>query len=361
MITTNTLRRLWLCAFVTLLVALPFHQVSARVRLENICTLQGQQEVRLTGLGLVVGLTGTGDGARNLPTIRALQAALARMNSPVAPGDLKNGDSVAVVMVETTIPRTGLRRGQTVDCFISSIMGAKSLRGGRLLSTPLTSVNVNDDTVWGLAGGAVVIEDISRSTTGRIIQGANMQRDATPLFVQQQQGGTITLQIDPSHASFWTASEVARVVNTEFSFEVSGQQVARPLTPNSVEVTVPPQYRTSPVDFVAQVLDVGIDLPNTQAKVIINDRTGTVIVTGEVEISPVVITHKSFSIEIAPDELLGPGPFVGLTEGQGRQSPQQLKQLVDALNQLRVPAADIIAIIRELHATGKLHAELVDR
>lgn len=334
---------------------------AGRVRLENICTLHGQQEVRLTGLGLIVGLSGTGDGARNLPTIRALQAALMRMNSPVAPGDLKNGDSVAVVMVEVTIPRTGLKRGQTVDCFVSSIMGAKSLRGGRLLSTPLTSVNVRDETVWGLASGAVIIEDIARATTGRIVQGVNMQRDATPLFLQQQQGGSITLQIDPNHASFWTSSEVARVVNGEFSFEVGGKQVARPLTPNSVEVVIPPQYRETPVDFIAQVLDVGIDLPNTQAKVIVNSRTGTVIVTGEVQISPVVISHKSFSIEVGPDELLGPGPFVAMVDGQSRQSPQQLKQLVDALNQLRVPAADIIAIIRELHATGKLHAELVDR
>ena len=332
-----------------------------RVRLENICTLQGQQEVRLTGIGLVVGLTGTGDGAKNIPTVRALQAALLRMNSPVAPGDLRNADNVAVVMVECTIPRTGLRRGQTVDCFVSAVMGAKSLRGGRLLSTPLTSVHVRDETVWSLCSGAIVIEDISRSTTGRIIHGSSMQRDATPLFLKQQQGTIVTLMIDPNHASFWTSSEVARVVNSEFSFEVGGQQVARPLTPNSVEVQIPQQYRESPVDFVAQVLDVGIDLPNTQAKVILNSRTGTVIVTGEVEISPVVITHKSFSIEIGPDEVQGPGPFVGLVEGQGRQSPQQLKQLVDALNQLRVPSEDIIAIIRELHATGKLHAELVER
>jgi flagellar P-ring protein precursor FlgI len=98
--------------------------------------------------------------------------------------------------------------------------------------------------------------------------------------------------------------------------------------------------------------------------VVINSRTGTIIVTGEVEVSPVMISHKSFSIEVGPDESLGgaaPGPFVGFVDGQGRQSPQQLKQLLDALNQLRVPAADIMAILRELHATGKLHAELVER
>ncbi|MDX1969142.1 MAG: flagellar basal body P-ring protein FlgI [Planctomycetaceae bacterium] len=338
----------------------PTLPVDARVRLENICTLQGQQEVRLTGLGLVVGLDKTGDGGKNLPTIRALQAALSRMNSPTGPADLKNGDNVAVVMVEATIPRSGLRKGQAVDCYVSAVMGAKSLRGGRLLSTPLTSIHVRDETVWGLAGGKIIGEGVSAATTGRINQGVTMQRDATPLFLKQQSGTSITLMIDPNHASFWTSSEVSRVVNSEFSFEVGGQQVARPLSPNAVEVLIPPQYQETPVDFVAQVLDIGIDVPHTQAKVILNSSTGTVIVTGEVEISPVVISHKSFRIEIGgPDPSLS-GPFVGIIEGQGRQSPQQLEQLVKALNQLRVPSDDIISIVRELHATGKLHAELLD-
>jgi flagellar P-ring protein FlgI len=335
--------------------------VAARVRLENLCTVQGQQEVRLTGLGLVVGLTGTGDGAKNVSTVRALAAALSRMNSPVNPADLRNADSVAVVMVEATIPRAGLKKGQTIDCFISTVMGAKSLRGGRLLSTPLTTVHLRDEAVWGLAAGAVIVEDVARSTTARIVQGVSMSRDATPLFLQQQAGSSITLMIDPYHASFWTAAEVARVVNSEFSFQAGGKDIANPTNPTAVVVMIPPAYEETPVDFVAQVLDVGIDIPTTQAKVILNNRTGTVIVTGEVEISPVVITHKSFSIEVGDELQSTSGPFVGLIEGQGRQSPQQLKQLVDALNQLQVPSIEIIAIIRELHATGKLHAELVER
>jgi flagellar P-ring protein precursor FlgI len=336
----------------------------ARVRLENLCTVQGQQEVRLTGMGLVVGLQGTGDGAKNVATIRAMRAALTRMNAPVSELDIRNADSVALVMIEAVIPRTGLRRGQKIDCFVSSVLGAKSLRGGRLLSAPLTTVDTRSEVVVGLAGGAITVEDIARSTTGKIVQGVDLQQNVTGLFLQQQQGPTVTLLIDPHHASFWTASEIARVINVEFSFEVGGQQVARPVNPGVVEVAIPPQYRETPVDFIAQMLDVGMEIPTTQARVIVNSRTGTVIVTGEVEISPVIISHKSFSVEVGPVDPFGgapPGPFVGLIEGQGRQSPQQLKQLVDALNQLRVPAADIIAIIRELHATGKLHAELIDR
>jgi flagellar P-ring protein precursor FlgI len=102
-------------------------------------------------------------------------------------------------------------------------------------------------------------------------------------------------------------------------------------------------------------------VPHTQARVVLNPKTGTVIVTGEVELSPVVIAHKSFSVEIGDGGPPPPGPFVGIVEGQGRQSPQQLKQLVESLNQLRVPTEDIVSIIRELNETGKLHAELIEK
>jgi flagellar P-ring protein precursor FlgI len=334
----------------------------ARVRLEHLCTVQGQQEVRLTGVGLVTGLKGTGDGAKSLSTIRALRAALTRMNQPVLEVDLKNADSVAMVMIEATIPRTGLRRGQKIDCLVSTLLGAKSLRGGRLLSAPLTTVDVRNDVVVALAAGAILIDDVTHPTAGRIVQGVDVRQDVNTLFLSQQSGPTVTLLIDPHHASFYTASEIANVVNREFTFEVNGQQIAHPLGPAVVELQVPPQYRDNPVEFIAQVLDIGIDIPHTQARVILDSKTGTVIVTGEVEISPVVIAHKSFTIEVSGGDLpAAPGPFVAITEGQSRQSPQQLKQLVDALNQLRVPAEDIIAILRTLHQTGKLHAELIER
>lgn len=354
---------LWLLGVVMAIVALNPGTVEARPRLENICTVQGQQEVRLHGLGLVTGLApGSGDG-KNVPTIRALRAALNNMNLPALDTDLKNADSVAIVMVEATIPRTGLRRGQKIDARVSTVMGAKSLRGGTLLSTPLTSSSFREELVIAVAGGMLTVEDPQRPTTAKVSNGVDMQQEVQALFLSQQQGSLVTLLIDPNHASFWTSSEVARVVNGEFTFESGGKQIARPVGPNVVEVTVPPQYRESAVDFIAQVLDIGIDVPTTQARVILNPRTGTVIVTGEVEISPVVIAHTNFSVEVGPDAFgAPPGAFVGLVEGgQSRQSPQQLKQLVDALNQLRVPAADIISIIRELHSSGKLHAELIER
>ncbi|HET6424233.1 MAG TPA: flagellar basal body P-ring protein FlgI [Planctomycetaceae bacterium] len=353
----------WLCLTFAALLACGSATVQAKPRLENICTIQGQQEVRLHGLGLVTGLApGSGDGTKSAPTVRALRAALTRLNLPVTEAELKNGDSVAVVTVEATIPRTGLRRGQKIDARISA-MGAKSLRGGTLLATPLTSTMVRNDLMIGVAGGLLNIEDGTRPTTAKIPNGVDLHQDVQTLFLTQQKGPLVTLLIDPNHASFWTASEVARVINQDLRIESSGKQFARPVGPNVVELTVPPQYSDSAVDFIAQVLDIGIDVPTTQARVILNPRTGTVIVTGEVEISPVIIAHTNFSVEVGNDPLSpAPQPFVGMIEGgQSRQSPQQLKQLVEALNQLRVPAADIISIIRELHNSGKLHAELIER
>lgn len=342
--------------------ALP-DSAQARVRLEHICTIQGQQEVRLTGMGLVVGLPGTGDGAKNASTVRALAAAMTRLQHPITEQEIRNADNVAVVLVEATIPRTGLRRGQKIDGFVSAILGAKSLKGGRLLSTPLTTNVVGSNVAVALAGGAVHVEDAARPTGAKVVQSVDLQTDVTSLFVNQLKGDIITLMIDPTHASFWTASEVARVINTEFSFESGGKDLARAVSPAAVELNLLGEYRDRPVEFLAEVLEVGIDIPQTAARVVLNSRTGTVIVTGEVEISPVVINHKSFSIEVTGEPVAPTvgGPFVPVTEGDGRQSPQKLQQLVTALNQLRVPTTDIIEIIRELHVSGKLHAELVDR
>ncbi len=332
----------------------------ARVRLENICTVQGQQEIKLVGYGLIVGLPGTGDGARNDETVQAMRAALARLNHPTE-GKLKQADNVAIVVVEASIPRSGIRRGQKIDGYISSLFGAKSLRGGRLLSTPLTTVDGRNQAAVAVATGAVTVEDVKLATTARLASGVDVLRDVTSMFVKQGQDDLITLLIDPAKASFWTSSEVANVINAEFTFEAEGRKIAKAVGPGAVEVSIPKIYREQPVEFVAQVLEVGVDNPHTQARVILNATSGTVMVTGEVEISPVVITHKNFNIEIGDEAEATGGRFFAVAEGQNRQSPVQLQQLQSALNQLRVPPADIIAIIRELHATGKLHAELIDK
>ncbi len=343
---------------VTVAVLAP-QKARARVRLENICSIYGQKEVKLTGLGLVVGLNGTGDGGKNRPAMRALSKVLMHMNLPADPDELRDAKNVAVVLIEATIPKTGLRRGQRIDCHVSSVMGAKSLRSGRLLIAPLQTADVGDDTVVALASGPISIEDATSPTTGIIPGGATLEAGFVSPFVNKERGHLVTLLLDASHSSFHTSSEVARVINDDNKFETEGRLIARAIEPGVIEVMIPKQYRAVPVDFVSQLLDVGIDNPHTQARTVVNPRTGSVVVTGEVEISPVVISHKNLTVRVG-SSFPGGGPpasesFVLLSQ-QGRQPTQQLQQLVESLNQLQVPNKDVIAIIRELYSTGKLHA-----
>ena len=344
-------------AISALLVALLPQQAHARVRLDSICSVYGQREVKLTGLGLVVGLNGTGDG-KNLTMMRALASALRQMNSPVSgPDDLKDAKNAAIVLIEATVPKAGLRRGQNLDCYVSSIFGAKSLRGGRLLVTPMETADVNNDVAVGLASGAVTIEDDAAQATGMIPGGISLLEDFVSHFIDVGRGNVVTLLLDAPHTSFHAASEVARMINTEFMY-TSQTQLAKAVGPGVVEVTLAEQYRGAPVEFIAEVLSVGIDNPHSQARVVVNTKTKTVVVTGEVEISPVTITHPKLTVVVGADEQgapATPGRFATL-EPQAAQSQQQLKQLVSALDQLRVPPDDIINIIRELHRSGKLHA-----
>jgi flagellar P-ring protein precursor FlgI len=351
---------------VAALLAILAGPAQARPKLESICTVAGQQEVRLIGMGLVTGLKGTGDGGKFLPMINALGMALRKLDNPASGApDLKEVNNVALVLIEATVPPNGIRRGQRIDCFVNSIGAAKSLRGGRLMVSPLGSQVITDERVMGLASGAVLVEDAAVPTSGKIASGVVVTEDVINDFVQNNQ---LTLLLDRDHASFRSASEVALAVNADMSFESKGEPLAFARSPGVVEVLIPPQYRQDPLRFIAQVLDVQIDNPHTQARVVVNAKAGTVIVTGEVEISPVAISHKNLSLTIGtaedqaaaqPAEPVPGVGFVAITDQQSRQAPQKLKQLIDALNQLRVPTSDVIDILKDLHRAGKLHAELI--
>ena len=138
-------------------------RLQARTLLKNICRVKGQEENTLQGLGLVVGLKGTGDGGNFLPTIRSLATAMQLMGSPIGKGgaaELKDAKNVALVMVTATVPAAGARQGDLLDCTVSSIGGAKSLAGGTLMMTPLQGPHVNSDRVYAFAQGAINLNDI---------------------------------------------------------------------------------------------------------------------------------------------------------------------------------------------------------
>lgn len=367
----STFQRVMAIVVCTTVMLVSLKTADARIRLENICQVAGQKEVRLVGTGLVIGLDGTGDGGDNGPTVRALAAAMKAMDSPVLdPKELVNADNVAMVQIQATIPRGGLQKGQKIDCYVSSILGAKSLRGGRLFVSALQTADLRDKRLMGTASGAVIIEDQVVLTKGRIPNGVMLEidmvkgKDFADRIVMNDDGvSKIRLLLDEAHASFGTSSTVSRSINDDLSFGLDDQKVAKAISPGVIDVVIPKFYKDDPIAFVSRVLQVWVDTPNTQAKVIVNPRTKMVIVTAEVEISPTLITHPNLEVSIRPGDLRSEigSKFADLSENQGGQTTARLDQLVTALKQLRVPPEGIIEVLRELSKSGKMHAIYEER
>ena len=335
---------------------------AARVRLESICSVYGQKPIRLTGVGLVVGLDGTGDGKNAEPTVQALKRALDLMGNPIADAALRDANNVAIVMLEAEVPATSLRTGQKIDVICSSVMQAISLEGGRLLVAPMQLADRRSRSLVATAAGGCAIEDPDNPTTARISGGAVIETDlfqeshflANVIKTDAERRQSFVLLLDPNHASFISARSVVDSINADFRDVAYGVNVARAAGPGMVEVTIPEAYRQSPVEYIAEVLDIGVDRPHTAARVLVNTRSNTVVVTGEAEVSPVVVSHPGLALEI------GPG-FRPLADQQSVANTVQLRQLLGALGQLNVSTPDIVDIVRELNASGKLHAVYEER
>ncbi len=340
---------------VLVLIAGAVPQVEARTLLSSICRVKGQEENTLQGLGLVMGLNGTGDGGDFLPTIRSLATAMQLMGSPIGKGgplELKNAKNIALVMVTAKVPAAGARQGDRVDCTVSSIGGSKSLEGGRLFLTPLQGPQVDNPRVYAIAEGALQLDSPTLTRSGRVHQGCRLEEDFYNPFVKDNK---ITLVLEKNHARFQVAQEVAELINSQLSIQNGYEPVAMAVNQVNIEVIIPPQYRNEPVAFVSQVLSLPVIQPQTEALVVVNERTGSVVISGEVEIGPVVVTHKNLVIEAGGTQ---PGErFVGLDSGTARST--SLKSLVEALNAVKLPTSDVIEIIKGLEKNGKLQGKLV--
>jgi flagellar P-ring protein precursor FlgI len=320
----------------------------------DITRVEGQRINKLNGLGLVVGLNKTGDGGDFLPVIRPLAALLQRMNDAViSPLELKDAKNVALVTVTATIPQGGARKGDRLDVQVQSIGGAKSLKGGRLYLAPLQGPQRNS-IVYALAEGPQV------PTSGVVDGGAVLEEEITTTFVENN---VFRLVLGEASSGFSMAATVATVINQNTEYEV-GYSIARALDSRTVEVTVPEAYRANPVPFVGRVQQLDLILPRREARVEINERTGTVVITGNVEISPAVVSHNSLVVSLvaSPQQpttqptVIQEGPFFGIDpQGEGGA---RLQDLVSALNVLKVPPADRIAIIKLLAKSGQIHAEV---
>ena len=228
---------------------------AARLTLKSICRIKGQEENTIQGLGVIVGLKGTGDSSSYLPTIRSVAKIMSIMgNSPAANAiaELKDTKNVALVLVTATIPAAGARQGDKIDCVVSSIGAAKSLAGGRLFLTPLIGPDPKHPRVYAFAEGPITLENPAMPNTGRIHEGCRLEEEFFHAFTKDNR---ITLVLDKNHADFQVAQDIADLINSQMGKQVSSYApLAHAFNQGNIVVEIPAQYRDDPVSFVSQVL-----------------------------------------------------------------------------------------------------------
>ncbi|NQT69844.1 MAG: flagellar basal body P-ring protein FlgI [Desulfobacteraceae bacterium] len=366
----------------------PSMGMSARIK--DIASIKGIRPNQLFGYGLIVGLNGSGDKAGTGFTIQGLVNMLERMGVHVSAADVKVSN-VAAVMVSANLPPFA-RIGKKIDITLSSIGDAKSLSGGTLLLTPLQGV---DGKVYALAQGAVAIGGYTAGgadgggvtknhpTVGRISGGATIEKEV-PLSIMNKKELTIMLD----NPDFNTVTRVADAINTRL-----GESLAIPIDSGTLKLTIPERLQNKVVNLIAQVGDLEVT-PDNIAKVIVNEKTGTVVIGQNVRIQEVAVAHGNLSIQIketkdvsqplafapsgegaAPVQMedgtiVAPGGStvvssdsdVTVAEEGSRliliQPGRTLGELVKALNAIGVTPRDLMTILQTLKAAGALQGEL---
>ncbi len=343
---------------------------SAQQRIRDISRVKGQEENTLHGVGLVVGLNGTGDPSIR-STIRALGRTLELMGMPLARDqndldlldELKDAKNSALVFVTATVPAAGARRGDQLHCAVHAFGSAKSLAGGHLMLTTMLGPRPSDNPagrrVYALAQGAIQLENSELPVSGKIHNGCRLEENFNNAF---SDNGLVTIVLDKNHASFRNARLMAQLINQAFDAEAdprdrSYEAIAHAVDQVNVLVKIPPQYARHEVQFVYEILDIRIPYLESDARVVVNERTGTVIIGAKVEIAPVAVTHKNFTIEAGPFFPIDLDSVANSTAGPVRNV--KLKALVDALNALKASPQDIIDIIKGLKQSGDLYGELI--
>lgn len=348
------MKRFHLLVLPLLALALGAQTCQARTMLRDICRVKGQEENVLRGMGLVVGLAGTGE-ANDAATMRALARAMEVMGAPIpemplggAKGlkELEKVKNVALVMVTARVPATGARRGDKLDCYISAING-KSLAGGRLAFAALQGPHLRDKRVYALCEGAIHLEDPAQPLVGVVSGGCQMEEDVFTQFIQD---GYITLVLEKNHADFQTATHVAESIRRSSR---AGDDFVQAKDAANIVIRVPEEYQRDPVEFVAAILsDTEVYSPEPEARVVINQRTGSIVIDGNVSIGDVVVSHKNVVIEAGSAP-----PFTAIDTDNSDAA--KLDALVEALNAIKVPAADRVEIIKQIARSGKLHGRLI--
>jgi len=346
---------------------------ASAARLKEVATVQGVRSNPLVGYGLVVGLDGTGDQTTSAPfTTQSLNAMLQQMGVTVPPGTNMQLKNVAAVMVTAQLPPFA-QPGQTIDINVSSMGNAKSLRGGTLIATPLKGA---DGQVYALAQGNLIVGgagasaggskvQINHLSAGRVPEGATVERAvATPL----NQGDT--LQLDLNSHDFNTAREVVRAINARM-----GENTAWAVDGRVVRVRMP-DAAVSRVSFMADIENLDIAIASPAARVVINARTGSVVMNQAVTLAQCAVAHGSLSVtisstpQVSQPNALSTGGQTVVTEKSDISITQQagsiiqmpagtkLADVVKALNSLGATPQDLLAILQAMKSAGALNAEL---
>jgi flagellar P-ring protein precursor FlgI len=354
-------------------LALPVTPAAAApVRIKELVDVQGVRENALFGYGLVVGLAGTGDTEQVFFTSQSISGMLGRLGIRIDPRDVRVRN-VAAVMVTARLPSYG-RQGTRLDVNVSSMGNARSLAGGVLLITPLTGP---DGVVYALAQGPVQAGGFQASGAG-----SRVQKNA-PTSGLVPGGGVVERVVAPDlekapvllglrRPDFTTALRISDAIN-----KALGAEIARPLDPAAVEVKPPEAFKGKVVGLLAQVEALEVD-PDQRARIVISERTGTIVAGSGVRIRAVAVAHGGLSISVAQTPFVSqPGPFttapgartvvgrtadVNATEAQkgmvALPATTSVEELAKAFNLLGVSPRDLIAVLQAMKAAGAIDADL---
>ena len=359
------------------LIILVFAQTTAlrAERIKDLSAVQGMRDNQLIGYGLIVGLDGSGDSVGQVSyTAQSLKNMLTQLGIVIPPGVTPQPKNVAAVILHATLPPF-IKKGQKIDVTASSVGNAKSLRGGTLLMAPLKGA---DGQVYAIAQGNLIVgglgvegSDGSKITinipsVGRVPKGAIVERT-----IANSLGHSNKLVLNLFSADFTTATRLSEAINKHF-----GAGTAKALDPISIEVMAP-ETQANKIAFISVVENITLDPGEVAARVIINSRTGTVVISNAVRVSPAAVSHGNLVVTIQESKGVSqPAAFsrVGNTEVIADSQIDVIKEdnrmfmfdpgvdlndIVRAVNQVGAAPGDLVAILEALKQAGALHAELV--
>ena len=344
-------------------------------RVKDISQVQGVRGNQLVGYGLVVGLDSSGDQVTQTPfTVQSIKSMLAQLGVNVPPNINPQTKNVAAVMVHAELPPFS-KPGQTIDVTVSSMGNAKSLRGGALLMTPLKGIN---GEIYAIAQGSLIVSGfgaegadgssvtVNTPSAGRIPNGATVERSIPSPFDNEPK---ITLNLHSP--DFTTAQRLAASINNTL-----GEGIASPVDAVSVDVRAPVSAAAK-VEFLSILENLPVDPAAASAKVVVNSRSGTIVIGSDVRIKEAAVAHGNLTVRISEDyqvsqpgafaqggqTVVTPGSDVAIEEEDARMfvlSPGvSLQELVDAVNQVGAAPGDVIAVLEALQQAGAMSAQLI--